>query len=180
MYVRGGKANAFRTIGKQNRELNAEMPRLPGPGECFKFLTSGGVSSIAFIVYVAMAEGIEKLTATTLRVGKKELMIMRELHEAGKLDAAQFIVGGIMSTDKGKKYDYYTDLIDACKKAGWRFTVAKNHSKIILMETKAKNKYVLETSSNLNENPKIEQFSLENDAGLYDFYIAEMERIGVM
>ena len=31
-------------------------------------------------------------------------------------------------------------------------------------------KFVLETSSNLNENPKIEQFSFEKDEKLYDFY----------
>jgi hypothetical protein len=29
---------------------------------------------------------------------------------------------------------------------------------------------VIETSSNLNENPKIEQFSFENDAELFEFY----------
>ena len=31
-------------------------------------------------------------------------------------------------------------------------------------------KYVLETSSNLNENPKIEQFSFEQNSELFDFY----------
>ena len=37
------------------------------------------------------------------------------------------------------------------------------------MRTK-ENYYVLETSSNLNENPKIEQYSFENSKELYDFY----------
>ena len=37
------------------------------------------------------------------------------------------------------------------------------------METK-KNYYVVETSSNLNENPKIEQFSFENDKELFLWY----------
>ena len=32
------------------------------------------------------------------------------------------------------------------------------------------NNYVIETSSNLNENPKMEQFSWENDRGLFDWY----------
>nr|DAI82559.1 MAG TPA: hypothetical protein [Caudoviricetes sp.] len=33
-----------------------------------------------------------------------------------------------------------------------------------------KNFYVVETSSNLNENPKMEQFSFENDKSLFDWY----------
>ena len=32
------------------------------------------------------------------------------------------------------------------------------------------NFYVVETSSNLNENPKIEQYSFENDEELFLFY----------
>lgn len=47
--------------------------------------------------------------------------------------------------------------------------VAQNHSKILLFETDV-GKFVLETSSNLNENPKSEQFSLEKNNELYDFY----------
>lgn len=37
------------------------------------------------------------------------------------------------------------------------------------MKTK-NNYYVVETSSNLNENPQIEQFTFENDKDLYEFY----------
>lgn len=47
--------------------------------------------------------------------------------------------------------------------------VVKNHSKVILLDTD-KGKYVIETSSNFNENPKIEQFSFEKSAELYEFY----------
>ncbi len=34
------------------------------------------------------------------------------------------------------------------------------------------NHYVIETSSNLNENPKMEQFNWENDKDLYLWYEA--------
>lgn len=105
-----------------------------------------------------------------MRIGKKEIETMITLHSAGMLQNAAFIVDGIFSTDEGKSHDYYSEMTRACESEGWRFKVAKNHSKVILMQTKAGNYYVLETSSNLNENPKIEQFSFENDKQLYDFY----------
>lgn len=38
------------------------------------------------------------------------------------------------------------------------------------MKTKNENYYVIETSSNLNENPKLEQFSWENDKELFEWY----------
>ena len=44
-----------------------------------------------------------------------------------------------------------------------------NHSKLLLFDTDD-GKFVLETSSNLNENPSMEQFSFERNAELYDFY----------
>ena len=39
------------------------------------------------------------------------------------------------------------------------------------------NYYVLETSSNLNENPKIEQYSFENDEELYAYYYRFFKRL---
>lgn len=44
-----------------------------------------------------------------------------------------------------------------------------NHSKVMLFDTDA-GKFVIESSSNLNENPKVEQFRLEKSAELFDFY----------
>lgn len=41
----------------------------------------------------------------------------------------------------------------------------------------SENYYVLETSSNLNENPKIEQYSFENNKELYLFYYEFFEKL---
>lgn len=56
-----------------------------------------------------------------------------------------------------------------CNENKWFTHILNNHSKVHLYDTES-GKYVLETSSNLNENPKIEQFSFEKDAALYDYY----------
>lgn len=69
----------------------------------------------------------------------------------------------------GKTYRYFDFICEICKKHNWELRCYDNHSKIVLMRT-AWNWYVLETSSNLNNNPKMEQFSFENDKVLYEFY----------
>ena len=89
----------------------------------------------------------------------------------GKLDRSNFIVGSVMKNDSdiGKSYGYYDDLQSVCIKNGWNVVVYSNHSKILLFDTDA-GKFVIETSSNLNENPNMEQFSFEKSEELYDFY----------
>jgi hypothetical protein len=81
-----------------------------------------------------------------------------------------------MKEDKKKlnDYNYFDKIAQTCELNGWDVYVINNHSKIILMKTES-NYYVLETSSNLNENPKIEQYSFENNKELYDFYYAFFE-----
>ena len=88
-----------------------------------------------------------------------------------------FAVGSLMK-DCGnavKKYGYYDNFESVCGNNGWKYVVVNNHSKIILFDTDI-GKFVLETSSNLNENPKIEQFSFEKDDDLFDFYKSVFER----
>lgn len=157
-----------------NRAINELTGgRLPAPGECYKFISlTGGFASVHFIKVVAENEPIEELTASTLRVGEKQFTYLSKLCDRGRLQKATFFVGSIMKEDTNKeldKYDYFTKFAEVSERHGWESVVTNNHSKVILMRT-AKNHYVLESSSNLNENPKIEQYSFENCAELYEFY----------
>ena len=70
---------------------------------------------------------------------------------------------------KEKSYNYYNFVVAKCDENDWQIKSFDNHSKLILMQTD-KNFYVVETSSNLNENPKMEQFSFENDKELFEWY----------
>lgn len=147
---------------------------LPDTKTIYKFISiSGGFASISFIKYVAGKEIIEELTASTLRIGQKQFYYLEKLADAKRIKKAKFFIGS-KSIMEGKrkyegKYGYFENFENCCKRNNWEYLIVNNHSKIILMKTK-NNHYVLETSSNLNENPKIEQYSFENNKDLYDFY----------
>lgn len=149
------------------------LDRPPAPDECFKMLSdAGGWSSCSLIMWLAQKEPVLDLYCSTFRVGTKEIGQLERLHEAGRIGTAQFVLSGLVEWDdsrKSEKYDYYAYFRAVCDRNGWRYASKKNHSKVILART-AENWYVIETSSNLNENPKIEQFSFENDAALFEFY----------
>lgn len=134
-------------------------------------ISEGSFSSLGIIEFVASQTKIREFTVSTLRVGAKHLKALDTLHKNGKLDTVNFIVGSVMKNDSklGKKYGYYDDLSEVCQKNNWKVIVRNNHSKILLFDTED-GKYVVETSSNLNENPKMEQFSFYKNDEMYGFY----------
>ena len=164
--------------GRYRFHIIAELTRiesldkkLPEDFEVRKYISCGGFSSIGFIKFIADRTFIKELTVSTLRVGKKHLQVLDVLHNQGKIGKITFIVGGIMKNDSelGKSYGYYNDLIKVCEKNDWKVIVKNNHSKILLFDTEC-GKFVIETSSNLNENPNMEQFSFEKNEKLYELY----------
>lgn len=62
------------------REIEGLLDRLPEEGEVYKFLSTGGFSSISFVRFIAKRAKILELTASTLRVGKKEMQALNVLH----------------------------------------------------------------------------------------------------
>lgn len=152
--------------------------KLPAPGEIFKFISlRGGVASLSFIRWVASYEPIEDLQASTLRIGPKQYRYLDGMAKSGRLKNARFITSTMQKElDHTRGPNYAREFRGIAARHGWQVYAANNHSKIILMRT-ASSHYVLETSSNLNENPKIEQYSFENNPELYDFYSAFFDRL---
>ncbi len=146
------------------------IDRLPNDNECFKFISEGGFSSICFILFIADRAKIHNLHISSFRVGKKEIQAMHALKRKGRLDYAEFVLCSFARDEKGGAFSILEKI---CNENSWNIHAVNNHSKVHLYDT-CKGKFVIETSSNLNENPKIEQFSFEKDAELYDFYMKNM------
>lgn len=149
----------------------------PGINDCYKILSiKGGFSSIGIISYIAEKEKIEDLYVSTFRIGKKQFEELQRLKRMKLLDNVHLITSEsqkkIDSTQmyKGKIYNYFDYIQKVCEEFNWNVCCYENHSKLILMKTKNNNFYVIETSSNLNENPKIEHYSWENDEELFNWY----------
>lgn len=166
------------SIMRSTYELEMEIPQLP-ENEVYKMVSDGRFSSISFVKYIADRTKIHEMYVSSFRIGRKELQLIDALHDTGRIGMCHFAVGTLMENDgsRGKKYHYYDDFKNVCDKNGWEYITVNNHSKILLFDTDT-GKYVIETSSNLNENPKIEQFSFERDEGLYDFYRGAFARWG--
>lgn len=154
-------------------EILSKKADLPQEGESLRAISyAGGFSSCSVVLWIASKAKIKQMFVSTLRVGKKEIDAMKDLHDDGKLDSASFVLCGISKENKslkGKDYGYTEYFEELCAECGFSWSYAKNHSKIILLDTN-KGKFAIETSSNFNENPKIEQFCITKSDLIYDFY----------
>lgn len=147
---------------------------LPAPGESLRLISyAGQFSSCSVVLWIAAQTKIKNLHITTLRVGKKELLALCGLVDDGRLGNVRFILSGIAreNTRGGKDYGYTDFFEETCQEYGFLYSYEKNHSKVILLDTEA-GKIVVETSSNFNENPKIEQFCITSSDEIYNFYVA--------
>ena len=157
-------------VSRETKQVGALVKHPPTSNQVFHLVSVGGFSSIGIIKYVAMREKIEELYVSTFRIGKPHFEELCKLHKKGYIKQANFITSlkqaGIDST---LSIDYFNIICEECIKRGWSIKAYNNHSKIVLMRT-SKNYYIIETSSNLSENPKMEQFTWENDRTLFEWY----------
>ncbi len=161
--VRNTKFNLI----KSTHTLMDEFTRLPKEHECFKFLSFGDFSSACFISAVGALTHIRKLYVSTFRVGKNEMKLMKKLHRENKLDDVTIVMLSQMLDGEDDKTSRL--IRNIANENKWKVIVKKNHSKIFLFDTD-KGKYVMETSSNLNENPKLEQYSFYCCEKSYNFF----------
>lgn len=170
------KKRTFFNIYNEVKQLDALIKNPPGINKCYKLLSvGGGFSSISIIQYIAELESIEDLYVSTFRVGNKHFDILCNLKDKGLLKNCYLITSATQErvdakrVYNGKEFNYYSYIKAKCDEYNWQFKHFDNHSKLLLLKT-PQNYYVVETSSNLNENPKIEQFNWENDKVLFEWY----------
>lgn len=161
--IKSKKRKCF-SIEKGTRQIDFMIDEIKKDEE-YRFISFGAFSSICFIKFISERYGkIKELYASTLRVGEKYIEMLSKLD----IDYAFFMFGSVFKNGS-EAYGYFEKFDDVCKKKGLEYIQAKNHSKIILIKTE-KDNFVIETSSNLNENPEIEQFVLSNNYLLFEWY----------
>ena len=177
------KEKIFVDFENERKQLEYLCEKLPNSNQVIKALsTKGGFSALSFILWITNTEKIEELWISTFRIGKKHFQKLEELYENNKIEKLYLITSDSqeridsLAQYKDSTYNYFQHIKEISEKNNWKIAIFNNHSKIVLAKTKD-NFYVLETSSNMNENPKCEQFSFENDKSLYDFYKNFLEEI---
>ena len=146
----------------------------PLKGESVRMISpAGGWSSCTLLMWLCADREVNEIVISTLRVGKKEM------DELCKLNFAKcFVILSGIAKENGK-YDYQIYFEQAAAKRGIKYKYVNNHSKVILVKSGG-DFYVVETSSNFNENPKIEQFVVSNNEEIYRYYVKVYKKMGLL
>lgn len=155
--------------------------KYPSKNETIRLVSpAGGWSSCSLLMWICDKYIINDLVITSFAIGKKEMVKLTEQFENNKIKKATILLNTVMKESRQHQKTKRSEYIEE-KTEGYDITIKyiNNHSKVILCDC-GKDKIVIETSSNFNENPKIEQFIISNSEEVYNYYIKVFTKLKLL
>lgn len=113
--------------------------------------------------------GTPKLTITTLSLNQENVDSLRALMENGYIGELNLVISVYFwGHERYGLLPYIYKQLDIDNR--FQLAVAGVHTKTVHFETYGGKKIVIHGSANLRSSGNIEQFTIEENAGLYDFY----------
>lgn len=136
-------------------------------GDCYHCFSFGDVDSMSYFKHVLKQQPVKYLALSTWCMAGEDVRDLREWHRRGMLGRVDFFVGEIFRGSYPEVYDEVKSFIAEC---GGRLVVFRNHSKVMAIKGE-KFDCLIESSANVNTNPRSENTVLTVDTELVDTYI---------
>jgi hypothetical protein len=171
-----GQARAMRKASRiQTRRATAEkrlaeiLPARFEAGDSWHVLSHGDIDSLSYLRHALTGvTHFDHVLLSTWCIAKADLDEIASWIDAGKIDQFDLYAGEIFPSQYG---DEYEQALAMAETYGCRIVIAKNHSKITLAENVAEEyRLVVESSANVNTNPRIEQSAIHCSDELHAFY----------
>lgn len=142
-------------------------------GVAYHAISSGDVDSLTYLRHVARDQHLEYVMLSTWCMSKCDAEEMRSWVERGIVDRFDFYVGEIFKDGYRGCIDVLDEICEAC---GGRVARFRNHSKLMCFFG---DRYsgVIESSANVDTNPRTEQTCITVDRGLAEFYLDYFDKI---
>lgn len=137
------------------------------PGECYHCFSFGDVDSLTYFKMVLRQQHIKYACISTWCMAGEDVLDLEKWHDKGMLDRVDFFVGEIF---KGSYSEVYDKLQQFIQKEHGRMVVFRNHSKVMAIKGDRFD-CVIESSANINTNPRSENTVITIDTELTDFYV---------
>ncbi len=161
---------------KLKREsVNNLVDELPLESESLHIISNGSFDYFTLVPAVIEMTGsqIEEFYFSTWTMSHNNVIQILDLYDRNYIKNINALTGEYFKTRESTVYNI---LNLGCEERGQRVVASKNHSKITLLKTE-KDFYVIEGSANFTANPRIEQFTLINSEGLFNFHKEWMDSI---
>ena len=135
-------------------------------GDSYHVLTGGDIDALSYLKVVLRQQDLDYLLFSTWCMASEDVYQLRDYLESGKIKKIDAYVGEIFPGTYRLEYALLKQVIEG---HGGRVVVFKNHSKIFAGYG-GKFHFGIETSANINTNPRTENGCITIDKGIYDFY----------
>lgn len=153
---------------KTEAVLNEILPATLENGTSYHVISHGDVDALSYLIHLARMAPIEYLVLSTWCMAMPDVEWLRTQLHTGRIGHIQFILGEIFPAQYPDEYEAVTALHEAGLAT---MKIAKNHAKVMAGESADEGFYfAIESSSNVNTNPRIEQTAVHMSEELYRFY----------
>lgn len=135
-------------------------------GMSYHFLTGGDVDSMTYLKSILRQQNLEYVLFSTWCMAAEDILQLEQWIEQGKIKKMDAYVGEIFPGTYIVENRMLRDLFE--KYQCGRMCVLRNHSKIFAGYGE-KFYFTVETSANINTNPRIENGCITIDKGLFEF-----------
>lgn len=154
------------------QELSDIITHIPTPGYSYHYISSGKYDFYTAVpLFVDLLGVIDEFYGSTWTMSRDHAVDLLNQFDSGKIKKISMLTGLYF---KRRETAVYSTLVEGLIKRGQRYTAAKNHAKVILINS-GNHRIVIEGSANFTANPRIEQYVMTNNKRLYEFHREWME-----
>lgn len=136
----------------------------------YNFITAGDVDSLSYLKVVLNQHDLDYCLLSTWCMAAEDILQVRQWYEQGRIKKLDMYLGEIFPGSYKIEWQMVQKFYQDHPEAG-RAAVFKNHSKIYAGCNYEEGFYFgIQTSANINTNPRTEQGSITVDKGLFEFY----------
>lgn len=136
-------------------------------GDCYHCFSFGDVDSMSYFKHVLKQQRVDYLAISTWVMAGEDVDDLEHWHDKGMIGRIDLYMGEIFA---GSYPDVYEKAKYLCRKTGGRLVIFRNHSKIMIIKGE-KFDCLIESSANVNTNPRSENTVLTVDKKLVADYI---------
>ncbi len=144
------------------------------PGWSYHFITGGDVDSLSYLKTVLRQQNLEYVLLSTWCMAGEDILQLDEWITAGKIKKMDAYLGEIFPSTYRIEWEMMNELYK--KHQCGRTAIFRNHSKMYAGYGD-KFPFVIETSANINTNPRTENACITIDQGFYEFCKAYFDGI---
>lgn len=155
------------------RMLEDILPLEVEQGASYHVISGGDIDSFSYLMWILRMQKVNRLLCSTWCMARLDIEEFHRQIMLGRIGELNFYVGEIFP---GSYPEEYAEICEVCRDSGGRVAVFRNHSKVIAGHGE-KFSFVIESSANINTNPRTEQTVITINTELTNFYFEFYEKI---